>query len=111
MRGLTAVALVGLLCVFAVGCAEFGRAPVMPPVGLIYTDVTAPLDVDLDRTQLGTKSGRASASSILGLFATGDSSTAAAARNGGLRVINHADYKMTSILSLFTTHTTIVYGD
>ena len=36
---------------------------------------------------------------------------AAAARNGALTVINHADYKATNFLGIYNSYTTIVYGD
>ncbi len=80
--------------------------------GCAYTHVRTPLDINLDQTRLGTKSGRASAQSVLWLAAWGDASYAAAARNGGIAVMNHADQETLVILfGLYVRQTTIVYGE
>jgi hypothetical protein len=80
--------------------------------GCIYFNVTTPLDTDLDQTQLGSKVGKASAYSVLWLVAWGDAGTQAAAEDGDIGVIRHADTKTLSILMfLYTQRTTIVYGD
>lgn len=80
--------------------------------GCVYVDVKTPLDTDLNRTQLGAKEGRASSRSILGLVAWGDSSTHAAATQGGLTTINHADMEVFSVLGvLYSRQTLVVYGD
>ena len=86
-------------------------APVMPPSGMIYTGTTAPLDLDLNNTDLGTKHGRADASSILGLFAWGNAGVSAAAQAGGITKIKHADYEQMNVLGIYQRYTTIVYGD
>jgi hypothetical protein len=78
----------------------------------LYSHVTAPLDTDLDRTQLGHKEGRASAYSVLWLFSWGDAGTAHAAKNGHITTVNHMDVELFSVLfGLYTRTTTIVYGD
>ena len=87
------------------------RAPVVPPVGFAFSNVTAPLDVDFDATKIGPKTGRSKTHNVLGLFAWGDGSTQAAARNGGLKVIDHADYRSFGILGIYSSFTTIVYGE
>ncbi len=80
--------------------------------GCIYTNVVAPLDTDLHETKLGSKVGTSQAQSVLGLFAWGDAGTQAAARDGGITTLNHADSEMFSILGFMYTRTrTIVYGD
>lgn len=80
--------------------------------GCVYSRVKIPLDVDLDRTQLGAKTGEASSQSVLWLVAWGDSGTQAAAQNGGITTLNHADQKVFSILfGLYSKQTTVVYGD
>jgi TRL (tRNA-associated locus)-like protein len=95
-RGRICLALFGLLA--ATGC--------------IYMNVVQPLDTDLSRTKLGTKVGRSEAQSVLGLVAWGDAGTQAAARNGGIKTLNHADTQIFSILGfVYTRQTTIVYGD
>lgn len=78
----------------------------------IYANVGAPLDLNLDKTDLGTKVGRADAYSILWLFAWGDASYAAAARNGNIKVLKHADQHLVqAILGLYVHWQVIVYGD
>ncbi len=78
----------------------------------LYTNVKGPLDTNVDSTQLGSKVGRASAKSFLFLFATGDASTEAAARDGGITTITHLDAEQEIIFfGFYTKTTTIAYGD
>ena len=78
----------------------------------VYTNIAIPLDNDLDRTQLGSKTGEASSYGILWLVAWGDAGSKAAAENGHITVINQADRKFFSILfGAYTKVTTVVYGD
>lgn len=91
------------------GCTT---APFQPSEGIMYTDVKAPLQLEYDKTDLGHKVGSASSTSVLGLVATGDCSTQAAAKNGGIKTIKHADYEFKNILfGIFTKTTVYVYGD
>ncbi len=77
-----------------------------------YTHIQRPLDTHFDNTRLGTKIGKASSYSILWLFAWGNAGTQAAAKNGGIKVIQHADIGIESVLfGLYTRVTTILYGD
>jgi hypothetical protein len=86
--------------------------PLLFAPGCIYWNVTTPLDTDLDETRLGSKVGKASAYSVLWLVAWGDAGTQAAAEDGDIGVIRHADTNTLSILLfLYTRQTTIVYGD
>ncbi len=80
--------------------------------GCLYTHIQTPLDIDLDRTQLGDKIGRAQWQSVLWAVAWGDAGTQAAAQQGGLRIINHADSETFVILfGVYATQTTILYGE
>ncbi len=80
--------------------------------GCLYTHVLAPLDMDLDKTSMGQKVGRASSFSVLGLVAWGDASTAAAAKNGNVATVNHMDSEFLNVFfGAYTKTTTIVYGD
>ncbi|MBU1052380.1 MAG: TRL-like family protein [Proteobacteria bacterium] len=80
--------------------------------GCAYVNVKTPYDTDLNKTVLGDKVGEASIYSILWIVAWGDASTAAAALNGKISVINHMDRQSVSILlGLYCKNTTIVYGD
>jgi hypothetical protein len=111
MRMWTRLAVVGVVCGLLAGCASVAWAPVMPPSGFAYTNTKAPLDIDLNKTQLGARKGEASSVSILGLVAYGDASTQAAATAGGLNTINHADYRSWSLLGIYSKYTTVVYGE
>jgi len=80
--------------------------------GCVYTNIKQPLDTDVATTTLGAKVGTAQSESVLWMVAWGDGGTAAAAKNGGIRTINHMDQEVFLILfGLYTRTTTIVYGD
>lgn len=110
MRTLLALMLVASVAVLS-GCGGFYLSPVVPPIGAVYADVTAPQDADLNSTGLGSKVGESSTMSILSLIALGDCSTKAAAEMGDIQTIYHADYHYTNILGIYQKYTTIVYGD
>ncbi len=75
-------------------------------------NIEIPLDRDLDRTELGSKTGESSFTIILWLFAWGDAGTQAAAKQGGLTTITHADQRFEVVLfGLYAKNTTIVYGN
>ena len=78
----------------------------------LLVDIQTPLDTDLDRTKLGSKVGEASFQSVLGAVAWGDAGIQAAAEQGGITTINHADQKIYSVLlGVYYRQTTVVYGD
>ena len=80
--------------------------------GCVYLNVQEPLDKNFNKTELGNKMGVSEAKSILWLFAWGDAGTQAAAENGGIKVIKHADKKTFLLLfGLYLHKTTVVYGD
>jgi len=100
LAALTALALTG--CV---------RAPFVPPQGMTFSQMKAPLDLDFDNTNLAdTKTGTSSVINILGLFTFGDASSKTAAENGQIRSIVHADYEHFNILGIVQKTTVIVYG-
>ncbi len=80
--------------------------------GCLYSNVRMPLDEDFDKTTLGNKVGKSEAQSVLWLVAWGDAGTQAAAEDGDIKVINHADIEFLSILfGLYSKRTTILYGE
>lgn len=98
MRYLQLAALLFLLGVICTGC--------------VYSNIRTPFDTDLDRTELGTKTGEAKIQSVLWLVAWGDGGTAAAAKQGGLTRINHMDTEVLSVLlGLYYRQKVIAYGD
>jgi len=58
----------------------------------------------------GTKSGEACASSILGIFASGDASISAAKAAGGITQVAHVDHNVSSILGIYASSCTVVVG-
>lgn len=76
-------------------------------------NIKTPLDTNLDETELGSKTGEAHWQSVLSLVAWGDSGTQAAAADGGIHTVRHADQKTFAILYglLYLRRTTVVYGD
>lgn len=80
--------------------------------GCAYSHVQRPLDTDYDNTSLGSKVGRSHIQSVLWLVAWGDAGTKAAAEDGGITVIRHADTESLVILfGLYSRLTTVLYGD
>lgn len=108
----TRLTLFSILFVAALGpVAGCIRAPVVPPTALVYTDFQAPLDVSVQDTPTGGRKGRASVVSILGLVSYGDASIEAAAQEGGIRLIEHADYEYFNVLGIYQRYTTVVRGE
>lgn len=80
--------------------------------GCMYSNIRFPLDEDLWKTELGSKVGTSSNYSIAWLVAWGDAGVEAAAKNGGISVVNHMDMGIESyIFGLYIRRDTIVYGD
>ena len=78
----------------------------------LYVDATRPLDINMNQTPIGTKTGESRLYSVLWLVALGDAGIQAAARNGGLKVIHNADTRdEVYFFGAFARRTTIVYGD
>jgi hypothetical protein len=96
---------------FSTGCITYS-APVMPPQGLLFSSIEAPLDANADSTSFADeKRGEASSIAVLGLFAFGDASLNTAVRNGGLSTVNHVDYSYRNILFFFQEFTIVAYGE
>ena len=99
-------AVAGAATLFVGGCIN---APFRPPCGIV-TSIEAPLSTEgnWDVTQA---KGTATATTVLGLVASGDCSVAAAAKNGGIKKVNHVDYRYKNILGLYQETTVVVYGE
>ena len=87
------------------GCAVAAS----PVIGVVYTDVQAPLDATANAAS--AKTGEATCESILGIIATGDCSIATAAQSAGITRIHYVDYKTRNILGFYATFTVVVYGE
>src|SRR5574344_354883 len=100
--------VLGLACAAAFvlsGCAMSSS----PLVGVLYSDVQ--YGESATSNDGSSKVGEASASSILGIVATGDASIATAAKNGNITKIHHVDVESTGILGIYATYKVIVYGE
>jgi hypothetical protein len=102
------VSAVAAMVLSLTGCIH---APFVPPTGAAYSQFSAPLDVDFQNTDMsGMKKGTAETTSILGLVAFGNASSKAAAENGQISKIVHADYEYSNIFGIIQKTTVIVYG-
>lgn len=102
------IVYVGLLC--AVVALGAGCATVFTPAWGFYTD--AKWDGPLGEADEGySKIGTATATSILGIIATGDASITTAMKNGGISTVHHVDHTSKNILGIYAEYTTVVYGE
>jgi hypothetical protein len=106
------VAAIGiLLSLLAPGCITY-QAPVMPPPGIFFSSVSAPLDIDANKTPVCAKIGESSSNAFfLNFFAFGDCSLDSAARAGGLTTIEHADYHHVNVMFMYQRFTVRAYGN
>ena len=104
-----------LLSCGVLACCLFGgcmTAPVVPPIGWIYTEYKAPLDVDAQSNPVGPKSGESSMRCILGLVSVGDASLESAIKDGGIKRVDAIDYRYKNIVfGIVQRYTTIVHGE
>jgi hypothetical protein len=83
----------------------------MPPIGIIYADLKAPLTAEAEKPAVTEQKGEASSQSILGLIAWGDCSLETAAKNGKLSTIEYADYSYTNVIfGIYQKFTVITHG-
>ena len=80
------------------------------PVVLAPVTINMKGPVSAGPATTGAKIGRAEAWGIV-VFATGDASISAAAKNGGITRIHHVDHETMSILGIYAKYTTVVYGE
>lgn len=95
----------------ACACMLTSCAAISSPVGMgaFYTGVQSGMTTTSNN--VGKKVGTSKAINVLGFVASGDASINSAAKNAGIKKISHVDQKQTSILGLFSTYETIVYGE
>lgn len=96
--------------VMSTGCVYYS-APVMPPPGLLFSSVQAPIDTDVQSNAIGPRSGESSTIGVLGLLAFGDASIATAVQNGNLTRVDHVDYEFLNVLFVFQQFTIRAYGE
>ncbi len=106
-RILATVAMACAVVVMLSGCA-MPSGIMGGTMGMVYTQTQGPVTVgDANGSE---KVGTSMSTGII-CIATGDASIAAAMQNGGIKKIHHVDYKVTSILGVYCTYTTVVYGE
>lgn len=89
------------------GCAYW---PSAPHNGAFYTNVTSPVAV-LDQEAPTVRTGEACSTSILGLFAAGDSSINAAKSKVGITKISTVEERFTQyVLGAYGKYCTVVSG-
>lgn len=105
-RLLAMVAILGLVTV-SIGCAMPQTAPSYG--GLVTMQVKGPV-AGVDNTVQPTKEGTAQSQAIV-FFSQGDASIKAAMEAGGITKVHHVDCEVFSILGLYSTYKTVVYGE
>lgn len=103
-RGIKLALIAGLV----VGLGGCIGAPVVPPLGIVYTDIDAPLTLAGDT---GTRRGESTVTAWLGLFSTGDGGVKAAAANGGITQVKRVDYEYYNLIGIYQRYKTVAYGD
>ena len=85
--------------------------PIMPPTGVLYSNIEAPASLSIAGQNLGSRRGEATCKSLLGLVAWGDCSAKAAAEAGSIGELKHLDYSYTNVLLVWQSLTTVAYGN
>ena len=106
MKSLHRIIVICLTLSTLTGCGALAPSPV---TGFWYTNVSGPITATGHSAPV-LKKGTATATSILGLIATGDASIRAAALNGGITQIHYVDYNSKHVFGIVAEYTTIVYG-
>jgi hypothetical protein len=99
------IILAALTLAALTGCA-MARSPV---TGFIYSDVKDSMSATSN--QRPSKSGEACATSILGLFATGDASINTARNNGHINTISSVDTSASNIFGFYAKYCVTVRGN
>jgi hypothetical protein len=86
------------------GCLAGARGPVRAAIQIADGGISASDKVTY------TKQGEATCVSILGWFGFGDCTIKTAAANAGVDEITNVDSKTVSILGMYASYTTVVYG-
>ncbi len=88
------------------GCASVTN----PAPGFLYSDVKWDGFVSNPKVQ-GTKTGRACASTLLGILGEGDASIEAAKADGGIKKVATVDHHSTNLWIIKGEYCTIVTGE
>jgi hypothetical protein len=104
VKHLAVVAVIALFAAFTTtSCGVLGLQ------GILFTKVKGPHS--LTQNDTGTKVGSSKAMNILNLVAIGDYGYNEAIKKGNIKKVSHVDIETFSVLGLFATYTTYVYGN
>lgn len=78
-------------------------------MGALFVDETGPIAATSN--PVGKKVGTSSSTNVLGIVHVGNGGINKAAKEAGIKKISHVDQQRTSVLSLFTSYKTYVYGE
>ena len=95
--------------VCAMGLASCSTITSGSGMGILYTGVTEGQIATAN--PVGNKVGTSKTTGVLGLVSIGDASIQTAANSAGIKKISHVDVKKMSVLGLFATYSTVVYGE
>jgi hypothetical protein len=119
IKRLLCVVMPVLICLVCLsGCAVLYKAPVKPPMGLLYANYKAPLTVDFDGNPTGGNLIKASESKTHYIFipfiyiglAFGDAEIAGIAKEAGIETISYVDHEFYNILGIYARFTIHIYG-
>ena len=105
MKKILLVAAAGVAIAVSTGCAVLSNGPILAPL-----DVGTTSGEYYDASVRNMKTGRATVTGIL-IFTQGDASVRAAMANAGITKIHRIERETKSILGVFATYTTVVYGE
>ena len=100
---------IGIACALLAAGMLAGCATPFPQ-GIIYTELKLPVDVTGNGGKT-PKVGTAECKSVLALVATGDCSTEAAMKQGGITKVHHVDWVAKNVLGIFGEYKVVVYGE
>ena len=106
-----------LLGVLVCGCLMFAGCATPGPMGIVVTKIKTPIGLNDPKlnvsrvSKAGLKQGSATCWSSLGLFAGGDNTIQAAAKEGGIKKVLYADYTVSNWFGFYGKYTVTVYGE
>lgn len=106
MKKVTNLAVVAII---ALSAALFTSSCSIGLIGAVFTKTKQPFALTMNET--GTKVGSSKALSVLNIVAIGDWGYNEAIKKGNIKKVSHVDVEVFSVLGLFTTYKTFVYGN
>lgn len=101
--------VLSLGCVLALGLASCSTVSSGSGLGILYTGVSE--GQIATSNSIGRKVGTSTSMGILGLVSVGDASINTAAHSAGITKISHVDVQKFSVLGIYSTYKTVVYGE